>query len=74
MSIMPLEQAVPVCEVKLVLDFAKEQLLRHWAEQHNAQVLQVNYVQQVVMQLSVPEAAIDELSAFCAAQAIKRQQ
>lgn len=71
MSMLPLEQAVPIQEVKLSLDFAKEQLLRHWAEQHEAQVVSVDYGQQVVVQLSVPDIAMDELTAFCAAQSIE---
>ncbi len=73
MSLLPLQQAVPMQEVRLLLDFAKEQLLRHWAEQHEAQVLKIDYSQQVLMQLSVPESAMAELSAFCAAQGITRQ-
>lgn len=72
MSILPFEQAVALSEVKLSLDFAKEQLLRHWADQHDAQVLAVDYADQVVMQLSVPEVAVDELKAFCAAQGVMR--
>ena len=72
MSILPLEQAVVLSEVRLSLDFAKEQLLRHWADQHDAQVLTVDYADQVVMQLSVPEVAVDELKAFCAAQGVMR--
>ncbi len=73
MSMLPLEQAVPMQEVRLSLDFAKEQLLRHWAEQHEAQVLNVDYAQQVVVHLSVPDMAMAELTAFCAAQTIKLQ-
>jgi len=74
MSMLPLEQAVPMQEVGLSLDFAKEQLLRHWAEQHEALVLNVDYGQQVLMLLNVPDAAMNELNAFCAAQAIKHLQ
>jgi uncharacterized YigZ family protein len=74
MSMLPLEQAVPTQEVKLLLDFAKEQLLRHWAEQHEAQVLNVDYGQRVVVQLDVPDVAMNELTAFCAAQTITLQQ
>jgi len=70
MSMLPLEQAVAVQEVKLRLDFAAEQLLRHWAGQHEAQILNVEYAEQVVVQLSVPESAMDELAAFCAAHGI----
>lgn len=73
MSILPLEQARPVKDVELSLDFAKEQLLRHWAEQHEAELLQVDYGEQVRLRLSVPQDALDELGAFCAAQGIRRR-
>jgi len=72
MTMLPLEQAVPMQEIKLSFDFAKEQLLRHWAEQHEAQVLHVDYSQQVVMSVNVPDVVMVELTAFCAAQSIKR--
>jgi uncharacterized YigZ family protein len=74
LSMLPLEQAVAVAELKLSLDFAREQSLRHWAEVHGAQVLSVDYSHQVLMQLNVPEVVLDELMAFCAAQGIRRQQ
>jgi len=72
MSALPLEQAVPRQEVKLSLDFAKEQLLRHWAELHEAQIINVDYSQQVLMSVDVPDVAMAELDAFCAAQFIER--
>ena len=71
MSMLPLEQAVAMQEVRLSLDFAKEQLLRHWAELHEAQVLNVDYGEQVLVQLAVPEVAMAELTTFCAAQSIE---
>jgi len=74
MSLLPLEQAVPMQAVRLVLDFSQEQLLRHWTGLHETQVLSVDYAEQVVVQLSVPEVAMTELAAFCAAQAITLQQ
>ncbi len=70
MSILPLEQAVSTEEVKLSLDFSREQLVRHWAQQHDAEIMAVDYAQQVMMQLSVPEAVIDVLNEFCAAYSI----
>ncbi|HHJ80647.1 MAG TPA: YigZ family protein [Candidatus Tenderia electrophaga] len=72
MSMLPLEQAVPMQVVSLSLDFAKEQLLRHWVGQHEALILNVDYAQQVLMQLSVPDVVVGELTAFCAAQSITR--
>lgn len=73
MSILPLAQARPVEAVELSLDFAKEQLLRHWAEQHEAELLQVDYGEQVQLRLSVPQDALDELGVFCAAQGVTRR-
>jgi len=70
MSMLPLQQAVPMLQVKLSLDFAKEQLLRHWAEQHQAQVLGVDYATQVIMQLDVPLAELESLKSLCLAQAV----
>ncbi len=72
MSILPLEQAVPMQEVRLLLDFAREQLLRHWVDQHEALILRVDYAQQVLVQLNVPDVVLDEFIAFCAAQSITR--
>ena len=70
MSMLSLQQAVPMLQVKLSLDFAKEQLLRHWAEQHQAQVLGVDYATQVIMQLDVPLAELESLKSLCLAQAV----
>ena len=70
MSMLPLQQAVPMQQVNLSLAFAKEQFLRHWAEQHQAQVLGVDYATQVIMQLDVPLAELESLKSLCLAQAV----
>ncbi len=56
----------------LQLDFSREQPLRHWAEQHDAHLLDVEYGPQVTARLSVPLEHEDELQAFLGAQNITR--
>lgn len=55
---------------RLTLDFAAEQAVRHWAQQHGAGVDRVDYGQQVTMVLSLPETDTDELRKFCGANGI----
>ncbi len=74
MSRLPLAQVRPVHSVALSLGFAKEQRLRHWAEQYGAALVQVDYGEQVMLYLDVPEDALDELDAFCAAEGVTRRQ
>lgn len=74
MSRLPLAQVRPVRSVALSLGFAKEQLLRHWAEQYGAALVQVDYGEQVTLYLDVPEDALDELDAFCATQGVTRRR
>ncbi|MDG4868456.1 YigZ family protein [Guyparkeria sp. 1SP6A2] len=57
----------------LCFDFSREQPLRHWAEQHDARLLDVEYGPQVTARLSVPLEHEDELQAFLGAQNIARQ-
>jgi len=73
MSVLPLEQARAMRVVTLLLDFAREQPLRHWAGQHEAELLQVDYGERVTLRLDVPEDALEELAAFCAAQGVTLQ-
>jgi uncharacterized YigZ family protein len=70
MSVLPVEQAIVMRHVTLTMDFAKEQLLRHWLGQNMARVEGVEYGLQVVMDLSVPEKMIEDLTPFCAAQGV----
>jgi len=55
----------------LICDFAQEQLVRHWAGQHEAQLGEVEYGQQVVIHLQLPDAELSELLAFGAANSIE---
>lgn len=54
-------------EVLLQLDFAGEQPLRHWCSQHAAELLDIQYSQQVQARLKVPLKSQGALQAFCAA-------
>jgi uncharacterized YigZ family protein len=71
LSAVPVTEYRPTVNVRLVMDHALEQALRHWAAQHEATVDGVDYAQRVSMQLSVPEAALDEMGEFCAARGIR---
>lgn len=71
MSTLPVAQAIAVQPVTLAMDFAKEQLMRHWNDQHQANIELVDYGEQVVMEMSVPEGNIEVLKTFCAAQGVR---
>lgn len=61
---------VPQFSASLVMAFALEQRLRHWADQHQGQVLDVEYGQQVTLKVSAPLAHFEDLEALCAAEQI----
>lgn len=70
-SVLELEQQVIKQRAMLTLDFGQEQKVRYWATLHEADVVEVDYEQQVVMTLQVPEEVLADLLAFCAAHSIK---
>lgn len=70
MSLLPVEQAIAMQQVTLKMDFAKEQLLRHWLIQNQGEVETVNYAEEVVMVVSIPQTQVEELTTFCAAQGV----
>ncbi|MCH8498289.1 MAG: YigZ family protein [Marinobacter sp.] len=53
---------------RLSLAFSQEQPLRHWCDQMQGEVLQVDYGVGVVAQVAVPVAAVPDFQAFCDAQ------
>jgi uncharacterized YigZ family protein len=57
-------------DATLNLSFAQEQPLRHWAGQHGAAVVSVDYNTGADMLLQVPEEHWPTLMAFCQAQGI----
>lgn len=71
LSVLPLEQQRPECCLQLSLDFSREQLLRHWAQQHEARVESADYADKVTIRLSLPQEYFEELQAFSAAQQIE---
>jgi uncharacterized YigZ family protein len=71
MSLLPLEQAVVVHQATLTMDFSKEQLLRHWLDQNQGAVKTVEYGEQVIMELIVPQKRVEEFNNLCASQGIK---
>ena len=56
---------VATCEVTVSLDFAREQVLRHWCQIHNAVVLSVSYADRVTMQISLLAEQEADLQAWC---------
>jgi len=67
LSALPLEQHRMLVRRMVCCDFSNEQPLRHWAEQHNAQVVTVDYGEQVRVQLDLQAESITELEAFARA-------
>ena len=72
LSAMDVIEQVPERTVTLRLGFAQEQPLRHWCEQHEGQLDDVDYGETVRVRLTLPEARLAELDAFCAAQGMDR--
>lgn len=60
----------PLSRVTVTMTFADEQPIRHWCEQHDAGVDQVDYGPQVVADIVVPVDRVRELSEFCDARGI----
>ncbi|MCK0152113.1 IMPACT family protein [Alcanivorax sp. S6407] len=61
---------VPHFSASLDMDFALEQRLRHWADQHQGLIVDVQYGQKVTLALSAPEEHFADLEALCAAEQI----
>lgn len=58
-------------DVSITMDFADEQSLRHWCEQHNAMIADIEYGSQVGALVQVPVDALELLTAFCDAQKMR---
>ncbi|KTG16688.1 MULTISPECIES: YigZ family protein [unclassified Guyparkeria] len=67
---LPLTEHRPRRAYRLRFDFPREQPLRHWAEQHQAELLSIEYDQQVGARLAVPEEHAASFEAFLGAQGI----
>lgn len=60
----------PVEIVSLTMSFADEQPLRHWCDQHQAQLEEVDYQTRVKVRVRVNSEWVDNLAAFCEAHAM----
>ncbi|NMT64515.1 YigZ family protein [Marinobacter orientalis] len=60
----------PTSRVTITMTFADEQPLRHWCEQNEAQLDQVDYGSRVVAGIAVPVDRLNGLSEFCDARGI----
>jgi len=67
LSDLPLEQHRLLLLRTVHCDFSYEQPLRHWAEQHEAQVIAVDYGERVAVKLAMPAELLADLDAFCRA-------
>ena len=56
--------------VLVTMDFADEQPVRHWCEQHDAMLEEVQYQSQVRATVLVAQEHLDELAAFCEARGL----
>lgn len=63
-------ESVPQITCRLVMDFPLEQRLRHWADQHEGDVMAVSYAQTVTMTLRCPVQCLGSLESLCAAEQI----
>lgn len=60
-------QVRPRERVELTVPFAAEQGVRHWCDQHDAEIEEVSYGEAVSMALLVPTDQLDEIRTFCEA-------
>ena len=66
MSELPIQTRIAMAEKTLTVDFAKEQLVRHWLGLHDGDVVDINYGQQVTLTVSLPEEHLDAFAEFAA--------
>lgn len=71
LSAMEIIEQAPESRLTLRLDFAQEQPLRHWCEQHGARIESVDYGQGVTIVVVVADQERPELAAFCGAQGVR---
>lgn len=73
LSALPLEQHRILVHRKLRCDFSLEQPLRHWAAQHQASVIHVEYSDAVSLVLALPHESAPSLESFCQSNGIPAQ-
>ena len=69
---LPLDEHRPQRAFTLAFDFADEQPLRHWSDQHGAQLQSIDYGPRVTARLNVPLEQVEAFEAFLGAQGIER--
>ncbi|MDX1588067.1 MAG: YigZ family protein [Oleiphilaceae bacterium] len=67
LSSVPVVQAVPMARARLGLDFSLEQRLRHFLDQHQGQLDQVSYSEQVALTITLPSLHWPLLQSECEA-------
>lgn len=67
---LPLRQETPQIRLLLSLDFADEQPLRHWLDQHDGTLIDIRYQERVTVEVAIPNAQHDALIDFTGAQGI----
>lgn len=70
LSQMQVIEQLPEIAVTLTFDFSQEQPLRHWCQQENARIEQIDYGHCVTAQVTLLAACEDALRAFCGARHI----
>ena len=66
MSQLVVQQAVIEEEFTFTVDFAKEQLVRHWLSQHHGQVVDIQYTHHVQMTVTIEKHCASLLKPFLA--------
>ncbi|MCL7744946.1 YigZ family protein [Guyparkeria hydrothermalis] len=72
LAALPLTEHRPQRTYRLALDFSQEQPLRHWTEQHQGELLSIDYGQPIHAQVAVPEEQVEAFDGFLGAQGIER--
>ncbi len=66
LSALPLQHYQPTITVQVSCDFAKEQLIRHWLDEHKGNVLKVEYQSHVLIDVALVERKLVAFSSFLA--------
>lgn len=66
MSELPTQTSIVEVEKTIHVDFAKEQLVRHWLSQHDGRVVDVSYQQNVQMTVAIEQSSAPLLTPFLA--------
>lgn len=70
MSQLNTTQQITICTLTITCKFAQEQPLRHWADQHQANIRHCHYSEQVIITLDLPQAEERPFRAWCDAHRI----